>query len=153
MNTTANITIGQIHSVNVRGVTLPAKIMSIKGRWVKVQYEDGIEANLGFANIGEQITKVEISKDSEKPMPKNGVIDPLRRANYIKTVIDKVVHVDCGDELATILRGKELDEVYVIAAKKLETTVSALKDKYGHLNPGMQRMNLANRIRKGFSGE
>lgn len=56
---------------------------------------------------------------------------------------------DNGDDTATKLRGKTLDEVYEFAAKKLGETVKALKAKYAHLNPGMQRMSLGNRLRKG----
>ena len=55
--------------------------------------------------------------------------------------------MDNGDELARKLRGAELDEVYAQASKVLGETQTALKQKYGHLNVGMQRMNLGNRMR------
>ena len=55
--------------------------------------------------------------------------------------------LDSGDEVAKALRGKELGDVYEVAAKKLGTSALALKRKYGHLNVGMQRMNLGNRVR------
>jgi hypothetical protein len=55
--------------------------------------------------------------------------------------------MDNGDELAKQLRGAELDDVYALASKALGETQTALKAKYGHLNVGMQRMNLGNRIR------
>lgn len=55
--------------------------------------------------------------------------------------------LDCGDELATKLRGSELDEVYGKAAKVLGESERSLRAKYKHLNPGMQRMNLGNRMR------
>ncbi len=55
--------------------------------------------------------------------------------------------MDNGDELAVELRGAELDKVYQIASKVLGETQTALKARYEHLNPGMQRMNLGNRIR------
>lgn len=55
--------------------------------------------------------------------------------------------LDNGDETAKKLRGAELDDVYGTASKVLGESVKVLKARYKHLNPGMQRMNLGNRIR------
>jgi chromosome segregation ATPase len=56
--------------------------------------------------------------------------------------------VDNGDELAQRLRGMDLDAVYAEAASLLEEeTEATLRARYSHLNLGMQRMNLGNRIR------
>ncbi len=55
---------------------------------------------------------------------------------------------DNGDDVATKLRGKTLDEVYAHAAKTLKEPEKDLRAKYKHLNPGMQRMSLGNRMRK-----
>ena len=61
--------------------------------------------------------------------------------------------IDCGDKLAEKLRGKTLDEVYAMAAKTLvdddEKPIAekTLRAKYAHLNVGMQRMNVGNRMR------
>lgn len=55
---------------------------------------------------------------------------------------------DNGDDVATKLRGKTLDEVYAHAAKALKEQEKDLRAKYKHLNPGMQRMSLGNRLRK-----
>jgi hypothetical protein len=52
-----------------------------------------------------------------------------------------------GDPVAEKLAGKSLDEVYAIAAKTLKTDVNELRAKYKHLNQGMQRMSLGNRMR------
>ena len=57
------------------------------------------------------------------------------------------VSVDCADAIATKLRGKTLDDVYAFAAKALGETEKELFAKYKHLNVGMQRMNLGNRVR------
>jgi len=54
---------------------------------------------------------------------------------------------DCGDEIATMLRGKDLDDVYEYAAQVLGVALADLYAKYEHLNPGQQRMTLGNRIR------
>lgn len=55
---------------------------------------------------------------------------------------------DCGDNIASKLRGMDLVEVYTFVADKLGDSIGALKTKYNHLNPGMQRMCLGNRLRK-----
>ncbi len=52
-----------------------------------------------------------------------------------------------GDDVALMLAGCDLNEVYEIAAERLGVTFDELDAKYGHLNLGMQRMNLGNRIR------
>lgn len=58
---------------------------------------------------------------------------------------------DCGDGVARQLERKSLMEVYEIAAAKLGIPQEQLLAKYQHLNPGMQRMNLGNRIRAAAS--
>jgi hypothetical protein len=74
-----------------------------------------------------------------------------RREDYVKGKVgtgkDAKVTIDCGDDLAEELRECSLEEVYALAAKELGETKKALHDKYDHLNTGMQRMNLGNRIR------
>lgn len=55
---------------------------------------------------------------------------------------------DVGDEVALILRKcSSLDEMYDVAARHLGLKKEELKAKYGHLNPGQQRMLLGNRMR------
>lgn len=55
---------------------------------------------------------------------------------------------DIGDEVATMLRGcKSLEEVYQAGAKYLKVDLQELRDRYAHLNPGQQRMNIGNRMR------
>jgi hypothetical protein len=58
-----------------------------------------------------------------------------------------------GDDVATKLAGKDLDSVYSYAAKTLKVEEKELRSKYKHLNPGMQRMNLGNRLRKGLNAK
>lgn len=55
--------------------------------------------------------------------------------------------IHCGDAAAQKLLGKSLDECYEIAADICEEDEAELRAKYAHLNPGMQRMNLGNKIR------
>ena len=51
------------------------------------------------------------------------------------------------DEVAMSLQGLTLDEVYAIAAPALGSSEEDLRAKYGHLNSGLQVMNLRNRMR------
>lgn len=55
--------------------------------------------------------------------------------------------LDIGDATAKRLRGLDLDAVYKAAGKALGETEKDLRARYRHLNPGMQRMNLGNRMR------
>jgi hypothetical protein len=94
------------------------------------------------------------------------VVDPKYKARLQKTDLktasgSKVV--DNGDTVAVLLRGKTLDEAYAAAAadmtgwthKKFSASGSKdaaaiekqLRDAYGHLNLGQQRMNLGNVLR------
>lgn len=57
------------------------------------------------------------------------------------------VAYDNGDNVAAKLRDMTLAEVFEHAAKKLDVSERSLKDKYSHLNDGMKKMNLANRLR------
>ena len=66
--------------------------------------------------------------------------------------------LDIDDRVATALRGLNIDDCYrqtsrylvalgVAPTDKRPVTMSGLRAKYGHLNPGMQRMNLGNVLR------
>jgi hypothetical protein len=55
--------------------------------------------------------------------------------------------LDSGDALAVELRAADLEDVYRKAATMLGLTIKELKAAYEKLNPGMQRMNLGNRMR------
>ncbi|AIZ01482.1 hypothetical protein J3_0035 [Vibrio phage J3] len=52
-----------------------------------------------------------------------------------------------GDVVAVGLAPLVLSEVYAVAAEMMGVDVDTLVAKYQHLNEGMQRMNLGNRIR------
>ena len=76
---------------------------------------------------------------------------PADLSTYVKDSEHKTagghISVHCGDAVASKLLGKDLDQVYVIAAKALKEDEKALRKQYAHLNRGMQRMNLGNRMR------
>lgn len=79
---------------------------------------------------------------------KNGVVDtPYLQFYKAYRQPNGVLSVDNGDDVATKLRAMDLARVYAYAAGLLNESVDGLKARYEHLNPGMQRMNLGNRIR------
>ena len=68
--------------------------------------------------------------------------------NYVKTkTAGGNTSLHNGDVVASTLAALLLDETYAVASKLLGVDVDTLKEKYGKLNLGMQRMNLGNRIR------
>lgn len=82
---------------------------------------------------------------------KNGVVDSLYLRHYGSYVAErngeKVVSLDNGDMVAIALRDKTLEDVYKLTADLCKTSVAELRSRYEHLNVGMQRMNLGNRMR------
>ena len=87
---------------------------------------------------------------------------PRTEATGIRTIGGKAVNLDNyekvkapgggtsyhnGDAVAEKLAGKSLEDVYAFAAKTLKEDVKALQKKYEHLNVGMQRMNVGNKLR------
>lgn len=68
-------------------------------------------------------------------------------SHYERVKVEGRRVLDCADDVARHLRSMELDDVYDYAAEVLAVNVDELRQKYSHLNKGMQRMNLGNRIR------
>lgn len=95
-------------------------------------------------------------KSSKKAKAEGTVLSVLaeRRSGYETTKAEDGRRlVDCGDDVATQLRGLDLDGVYRAVAKAIGTPEKELRAKYSHLNPGMQRMNLGNRLRGAANGK
>lgn len=84
---------------------------------------------------------------------KNGKVDPLYLQfyqTYTATLADgsKKRSIDKGDNVAVLLRALNLNGVYATVSSMTKTPVSTLCERFGHLNPGMQRMSLGNMMRK-----
>lgn len=54
---------------------------------------------------------------------------------------------NCGDPVAAAVDGFTLEEIRAVASKMTDVPQKDYEAKYAHLNPGMQIMNLRNRIR------
>lgn len=76
------------------------------------------------------------------------------RKRYQKTTsYGGEVSYDNGDQLALALRGLEPAEVCAVADTVLNAGQGFHLGRYGHLNPGQQRMNAGNRIRAAVKKE
>lgn len=68
--------------------------------------------------------------------------------NYVSGVSGSGKRTKRSDHpVAAALDGFTLQETYSVASKFCEIPMTELTEKYSHLNVGMQRMNLGNRIR------
>jgi hypothetical protein len=99
------------------------------------------------------ITKASTRAKMDINERKNGKVDPLYLPQYTAYATQladgtKKRSIDKGDTVALSLRRLTLDAVYATAASATSIAAPALRDRFAHLNPGMQRMNLGNMIRK-----
>lgn len=109
------------------------------------------------------VAKVKAAKAAKEPAAprakmdpserKNGAVDPLYLPQYttysaVRADGTKIRSIDKGDAIAVMLRGQELSDVYKTASGLVHLSVSDLKNRFEHLNPGMQRMALGNMIRR-----
>lgn len=118
----------------------PDQILGKKGGWLTLQLKDKV--------VKARASQVQVL-DPEGGMSNRRIGD--RRydcRSYVKTISPNgnfTMHN--GDGVALQLDAKTLDEVYKTAAKALGVPESELRARYAHLNVGMQRMNLGNRMR------
>lgn len=69
-------------------------------------------------------------------------------SKYVKVKTAHRLVRDTADPIAVQLReAKDLNEVFAIGSKALGVPATELASQYAHLNPGMQRMNVGNRMR------
>ena len=88
------------------------------------------------------------AKKGTKPIvAERGILQLRKKYNKGESNAGNISY-DSGDAIAQELRGMALEDVYDLVARKSGETERMLKAKYGKLNPGMQRMNLGNRLRK-----
>lgn len=149
------------------------EIIAVNGGWTTVRDQAGTEKKVRNGALTEPVeitapttaklvkAKAEkVAKEPKAPRAKkplnerlNGVVESLYLQfyqGYTTTRKDgtKVRSMDKGDSVAQSLRGLSMEEVYKQASKVLHMGVLDLQARFSHLNPGMQRMNLGNMIRK-----
>ena len=121
-----------------REVTIPA---------VDCRYATSQEVETAAAEWREQNPLPGLPLDPptyERPVSREMVAVSVPRETAPKPAKSPVA---TGDDLAMVLAGHGLDVIYSAAAVVLSTDESELRQRYAHLNPGQQRMNLGNRIR------
>jgi len=103
------------------------------------------------------VAKVKAAKAPRAKMDiserKNGAVDPLYLPQYttysaVRKDGTKIRSIDKGDAIAVMLRGADLITVYKDVAAATGVSVIELRERFNHLNPGMQRMNLGNMLRR-----
>lgn len=96
--------------------------------------------------MNEKVTPEEIAEmQIQRGVRKNLVPVEYREAYFANKAGKKFAHN--GDRVANELDGRELAEVYEHVAVTMSLEVADLQSKYKHLNAGMQRMNLGNKLR------
>ncbi len=145
------------------GSAFEALFVSAKAGWTVVTVK-GESKKVRSNEVTAKITKADLKKEeaaarkAEKARIKaeagDEVADRLVPADLSKYVLhDEVTasgrkRIDVDDEVAAELRKLDLPATYKYAASVLDESAKALMERYKDLNPGMQRMNLGNRIRK-----
>ena len=127
-----------------------AKILEIKGRWVKL--DNGRSISRSDALAGMQIWLDENPAEEEEPEEEEGskMAETIRkyREDYIKTVSYSGNNsLDNGDEVAEVLRGMSPNETCALADKVFQQEPMHHWERWQHLNAGSRRMNAGNRIR------
>lgn len=145
-------------------------VVEVKGGWSTVL--DGMKqlkvrnselsapVKAGTANVPAKPGPVRSAKDAKadkpkrEPKPKTDDDGRLVKPDLSRYEVSAEVKtasgrkaIDIADGVAKQLRGLDIADTYRAAAEATGQTQKALREKYQHLNPGMQRMNLGNLIR------
>jgi hypothetical protein len=158
------------------------QVIATNGGWSSVRTQDGAERKVRNGELTEPVVLTgEVAKLAEQkvakaakapkvakeprarraPMPlserKNGKVDALYLQFYQKTMRvgvngTNVRSIDNGDSVAQKMRTLTFDEIYKWAAQVLGQSERSLRERFAHLNAGMQRMNLGNMVRRFYKG-
>lgn len=151
------------------------QVIAVNGGWTSIRAQDGTERKVRNGDLTEpvqltgEVKKLaqqkiaKASKPRREPMPlserKNGRVDALYLQFYQKTAraslgsAGRVIRsMDNGDSVAQRLRTMTFDEIYAYAAGAVGQSERSLRERFAHLNAGMQRMNLGNMVRRVMKG-
>lgn len=147
---TAQIEVGQM-IINVRDAEgTPDKIVSIKGRWVKLECGTNLSRQEALEGLEAYLAELDDAEDEESEEETGTMSETLAkyRATYVPTVnYSGAKSVDNGDEVAELLRGLSPDETCAVADHLFGEMAGTHWEKYQSLNKGQRRMNAGNRIR------
>lgn len=132
------------------------EVVETNGGWSTIQFADGMQRKVRNGEWVEMIDeKVEytlqeaLAEEAEMGKVRRCVNTTYDPSHYVKAK-SKSGHATLhnGDPVAQKMATMTLDEIYEFAASYIPTMLpDELRAKYAHLNPGMQRMNLGNRVR------
>lgn len=151
-------------------------VVSVSGGWSSIIKNDGSTAKVRNSDLTSGAESTKRAGDRKAPQPKAENVKPreprpAEKARAAKAEKDgedlRLVKpdlsrytrhtdvrtgsgrqaVDIADETADALRGMTLDGVYETVCSTLGLDESETRLAYARLNPGMQRMNLGNRLR------
>lgn len=131
------------------------EVVETNGGWSTIQFADGMQRKVRNGEWVEMIEeKVEytlqeaLAEEAEMGKIRRCVNTTYDPSHYVKAK-SKSGHATLhnGDHVAQKLADMDLDDIYSYTATVLKMSKQELKDKYSHLNPGMQRMCLGNRVR------
>lgn len=91
--------------------------------------------------------EVRVAVKANKEEGKVRLFPDLSRYEVVEVADGRKVQ-DNGDAVAKKLREAAQEDLYKVAAEAVgEETAAEWKARYAHLNPGMQRMNVGNKLR------
>jgi hypothetical protein len=133
---------------------LQVEVVSVKGGWTTVRDiggGDSLHVRNGALSAHTTITAPTTARLIEER--KNGVVYAGYLPQYeaykaLTTEGTTKRSIDKGDTVAIALRPLTLTTVYATVSNATGTSIPDLMDRFGHLNPGMQRMNLGNMLRR-----
>jgi len=135
----------------------PAEFVEKKGGWITVLDHNGKVRKVRASKVTKITAKVinKIVKGDDLDEDDGRVRLHPKMENYVKglgSTPSGRSTIDIDDDVATQLRGMDFETAAKAVAKSVtalgeKTTAAELMAKYEHLNPGMQRMNLGNKLR------
>ena len=133
---------------------LQVEIVSVTGGWTTVRDTTGGDTRKvrnGALSGHTTITAPTTARLIEER--KNGVVFAGYLPQYeaykaLTTEGETKRSIDKGDAVALQLRPLTLEQVYKMVAAHSTASIDDLTARFSHLNPGMQRMNLGNMLRR-----
>jgi hypothetical protein len=120
------------------------EVIKVASGWVTVKTDDGEEFKFRKGDLEPA------AADGEEMTSAHNMAAKLQaaRERYTKVQRGNRTSFHNGDIVAQCLNGLELYDVFKVWALLSGESAEVIRTKYEHLNPGQQRMNTGNRIRR-----